>query len=168
MVSQGLKVTNVERVLRFKQSRWMSGYIDINTQLRKTATTECQKDLGKLFNNSVYGKSMEDLLNRLSIKLLTNESDCQRFTGKPTFKKCTVLQDSLIALTMGKTKVTWNKPTYIGAAVYDETDFTEYDYESNFNLATDGLEFSKPNPNLLQVDVEAENEDTYVINAALN
>jgi hypothetical protein len=119
MVSQGLRVTNLSRVLRFKQSPWMSGYIDINTQLRKTATTECQKDLGKLFNNSVYGKSMEDLLNRLSVKLITNDEECMAFTGKPNFKKFTLIQDDLIAITLGKTKFTWNKPTYIGAAVLE-------------------------------------------------
>jgi hypothetical protein len=119
IVSHGVKVTKLVRVLKFKQSRWMSDYIDINTQLRKTATTECQKDLGKLFNNSVYGKSMEDLLNRMSVKLITNDEECSTFTCKPTFKKFTLIQDNLIAIVMGKTKVTWNKPTYIGAAVLE-------------------------------------------------
>ncbi len=115
-IRHGLKVTALKRVLRFKQKTWMAKYIDINTELRKTATTDCQRDLGKLLNNAVFGKSMEDLLKRVNIKLVTTEKESNQETSKPNFKKFTTFQENLAAVTLGRTRITWTKPTFIGMA----------------------------------------------------
>ena len=94
----------------------MKTHIDINTSIRRTAKTDCLKNLGKLLNNSVCGKSMEDLMNRQNIKLFTDEEQCQKYKSKPNFKSFKKFHPDLCAWLMSKTIVTWDKPTYIGAS----------------------------------------------------
>ena len=125
-VRHGLVISKVHRIIKFEQSPWMKTYIDINTSIRRTAKTDCLKDLGKLLNNSVFGKSMEDLMNRQNIKLFTDEDQCQKYISKPNFKSFKIFHPDLCAVLMSKTIVTWNKPTYIGASVLDLSKLVMY------------------------------------------
>ena len=72
-LSQGLILKKVHRMLEFKQSDWMKPYIDFNTQKRKEATNEADKNLFKLFNTSVHGKTMENVRKRIKIRIITND-----------------------------------------------------------------------------------------------
>ena len=66
-------LTKVHKILEFKQSPWMKPYIDFNTERRKEATNKADKDLFKLFNNTVYDKTMENMRNRIKVRVTTTE-----------------------------------------------------------------------------------------------
>ena len=74
-MSLGIKLTNVHRILKFKQSDWLKKYIDFNTDKRKTAANSSEKDFFKLMNNSVYDKTMENFRKRINVRLIISVKD---------------------------------------------------------------------------------------------
>ena len=64
----GMKLKKIHRVLKLKQADWMKPYIDFNTQKRKEATNEADKNHFKLLNNDFYGKEMENFTKRIKIR----------------------------------------------------------------------------------------------------
>jgi len=114
-----MKLTRVHRVLQFEQSAWMKPYIDFNTEKRRQATTEFERDLYKLMNNSVFGKTMENLRNRVNIVLCNNEIKAKKLIALPTFKHAEIINDNLVMIHRQRTRVHANKPIYIGFVVLE-------------------------------------------------
>ena len=83
----GMKLTEIHRVISFKQSKWLAPYIALNTQLRTAAKNDFEKDFFKLMNNSVFGKTMENIRNRVNIKLITSEEKTLKLIAKPSFNR---------------------------------------------------------------------------------
>ena len=63
----------------------MKSYIDFNTQERKEATNEADKNQFKLLNNAVYGKTMKNMKKRIKIRIIKNEKDLKKYTSRPTY-----------------------------------------------------------------------------------
>ena len=80
-----MKLTEIHRVLKFNQSDWMKKYIDFNTEKRKNATNDFEKDFFKLIINSVYGKTMKNLRKRINVRFVNNEKDFLKYISRPTY-----------------------------------------------------------------------------------
>ncbi|CAH3190830.1 unnamed protein product [Porites evermanni] len=115
----GMRITAVHRGISFYQSTWMEPYIRKNTELRKTAANNFEKDFFKLMNNSVFGKTIENIRKRQNIHLIDNRKKAVKLSSKPNFDRCTIFDRNLIAIHMLKTEVYFNKPVYVGQAILD-------------------------------------------------
>ena len=121
----GIKLKKVHRAIEFKQSNWMKPYIMLNTKLRTSAKNEFETDFFKLINNSVYGKTMENIRNHKDMKLVTSKEKYAKYVLKPNFKDGHSFSINFFAVEMEKTEIKMNKPVYLGQAILDEF---YYDY----------------------------------------
>ena len=110
----------------------MKQYIDLNTNLRAKAKNEFEKDFFKLMNNSVYGKTIENLRKRVDISLVTSQKKAKRLTAKPNYKKCTIFSENFCAIEMRKTQIYFNKPIYLGMCILDLSKTLMYDFHYNY------------------------------------
>ena len=128
----GLKLTKIYRVLSFNQSPWLKTYIDFNTRQRTNAKNAFEKDFFKLMNNSVFGKTMENIRKREDIKLVTNEKQLMKMTSKPTFINSKIFNENLVAVHKIKESLTLNRPAYVGMCILDLSKTLMYDFHYNF------------------------------------
>ncbi|KAJ8891419.1 hypothetical protein PR048_003947 [Dryococelus australis] len=130
-LSLGMKLKKIHRVLEFDQSDWLKSYIDLNTNMRTKASNDFEKDFYKLMNNSVFGKTMENIRNRVDIRLCTSSMQVDKLVAKPNFKDRTIFTDSLVAVHMHKTNLYFNKPIYVGMSILDLSKTLMYDFHYN-------------------------------------
>ena len=83
-LSLGMKLTKIDRALKFKQSDWMKKYIDFNTEKRMNAANDFFLKMFELMISSVYGKTMEKLRKKITVRLINNAEDFSKYTSKPT------------------------------------------------------------------------------------
>ena len=128
----GMKINAVHRGISFYQSPWMEQYIRKNTELRKTATNSFEKDFFKLMNNSVFGKTIENIRKRQNIHLVDDRKKALKLSSRPNFDRCTIFDRNLIAIHMKKTEVYFNKPVYVGQSILDLSKTLMFDFHYNY------------------------------------
>ena len=128
----GLKVKKVHRVLEFKQSPWLKQYIDFNTDKRKNDKNAFEKDFFKPMNNSVFGKTMENIRKRVDIRLVTNEKKLLKMTSKPTYVSSKIFNENLVAVHKIKETLTLNRSAYVGMCILDLSKTLIYDFHYNY------------------------------------
>ena len=128
----GLKVTKVHRVLEFNQAPWLKQYIDFNTNKRKNAKNAFEKDFFKLMNNSVFGKTMENLRKRVDVRLVTDEKKLTKLASKPTYVSSKIFNENLVAVHKIKETLTLNRPAYVGMCILDLSKTLMYDFHYNY------------------------------------
>lgn len=125
-LKKGMILKKVHRILQFWQSAWLKPYIDLNTRMRTNATTAFSRDFYKLMNNSVYGKTMENVWNRQVVKVCWNKRQLMRYSDKSWFRCFQIVNSEISLCIMKQKRIHLNKPLYLGFAILDISKFMFY------------------------------------------
>ena len=160
-IELGLKLRNIHRVLEFNQSPWLKKYIDYNTQKRTNAKNSFEKDFFKLMNNSVFGKTMENIRKRVDVRLITNEKKLLKMTSKPTYVSRKIFNENVVAVHKIKETLTLNRPAYVGMCILDLSKTLMYDFHYNYiiNKYEDKAKLLFTDTDSLTYEIEA--DDVY-------
>ncbi|XP_025832733.1 uncharacterized protein LOC112905137 [Agrilus planipennis] len=118
----------------------------MNTALRQAATNEFEKNLFKLMNNAVFGKTMENIRKRSVVKLAA-----------------TIFNENLVAIELNKTEVYFNKPIYVGMSILDLAKTTIYDFHCEYTLPEFGEDCSVLYTDTDSLIYEIRNKDIYEV-----
>ena len=127
-LDHGLKLRKVHRIIEFEQEALLKEYIDVNTELRKKATNDFEKDFFKLMNNAVFGKTMENVRKHRDIKLVKTDKKRNKLVSEPNFHTMKLIDNNLAIIEMRKVKVKMNKPIYLGLAILNISKITMYEF----------------------------------------
>ena len=128
VLNHGLKLKKIHRVIEFNQKEWVKPYIDMNTELRKGAKNDFEKDLFKLMNNSVFEKTMENIRKYRDIKLVTTNKRRSKLVSEPNYHTINLISEDLSIIEMKKTKVKMNKPIYLGLSTLEISKTLMYEF----------------------------------------
>ena len=128
----GMKLTKIHRVVVFQQSPWLKTYIDFNTDKRKHAANDFEKDFYKLMNNSVFGKTMENLRKRVNVKFVNSKTKLSKLIASPSFDYFRIFSEDLVAVNMKKTKLYLNRPIYVGFSILDLSKVLMYQFHYEY------------------------------------
>ena len=111
---------------------FLKEYIDLNTELRKQSKNDLDKDLFKLMNNAIFGKSMENVLNRSNIKLINNNSEkLLKLTKQPNYQNAYQINNRLALVESKPIKTVFNKPIFMGAVIFETSKLHMYQFWYN-------------------------------------
>ena len=131
-LSLGLKLKKIHRALEFSQSKWLEKYISFNTKMRSQAKNSFEKDFFKLMNNSVFGKTMENLRKRCNIKLVSDPQEMVKLASRPTYLSHKIFHENLAAVNIKPVKIRLDKPPYVGMCILDLSKILMYDFHYNY------------------------------------
>ena len=129
----GMKLKKIHRGIKFEESDWLKPYIEKNTNLRAKAKNNFEKDFYKLMNNSVFGKTMENIRNRVDVRLVDKKDQLRKLVAKPNF--CgppKIFAENLVSVHMKKTNLIMDKPVYLGMCILDLSKTIMYEFHYNY------------------------------------
>ena len=127
----GLAITKVHRVLAFKQLPWLKAYIDFNTHHRSLSDSGFLRDFFKVMNNSVFGKTQENLRKRVQVDLITDAAVLRKRVAKPSFCRGIPITDCLTVVQCKVQTLVLNRLIYIGFTVLELSKLHMYDFHYN-------------------------------------
>ena len=127
VVKMGIKVSKVHRIIKFEQDYIIRDYIELNTKMRAEAKTEPEKDIFKLMNNSLFGKSCENPLKYLEAKILINDFEILKAVSKQTCKDV-IRYENYTLIEFYKKEIQYYKPIYLGSTVLELSNFHMYKF----------------------------------------
>ena len=125
-----MRLKKVHRVLEFNQEPWMEPYIRMNTEFRKKAKSDFETDFYKLMNNSVFGKTMENLRNRVEVKIVRawDENKIRKLVSDPSFHSFALFSHDTAGVHMNKKRLVLNKPVYTGMTILENSKILMYEF----------------------------------------
>ena len=100
----------------------------MNTELRKLAKYDFEKDFFKLMNNAVFGKAMENIRKHRDIKLVTTDKSRNKLVSEPNYHTINYISEDLSIIEMNRTKVKMNKPIYLGLSILEISKLLMYEF----------------------------------------
>ena len=131
-LSLGMKLKKIHRGIKFIEDDFLKPYIDTNVKLRTQAKNDFEKDFFKLMNNSVFGKTIENIRNRVNVKLVNTGDDFKKLTARPNYQSRKIFNENLVSVHMKKTRLLMNKPVYLGMAILDLSKTVMYDFHYRY------------------------------------
>ncbi len=122
----GVQIKKIHRVLQYRQSPWLKKYVDFQTELRKNAKNKFEKDLAKLYCNSLYGKMLENKRSHANIELVHNEKRFLKLVAKANLKSFVRFNEGLAAVHLRFTRLTLDSPIFVGAQILDLAKYHMY------------------------------------------
>ncbi|KAE9523791.1 hypothetical protein AGLY_015851 [Aphis glycines] len=144
-IANGLKLVKIHRAIKFSQSKWMASYIELCTRMRREARNRFEKDFW-----NVFGKCMENVRTRVSLKLVSSDKQANKLMMKNTFKDRTIYSENLMAIHQHKETIKFDKAIYVGSAILDVSKTFIYDlfpYFDTSNYPKDHYCFSENHKN---------------------
>ena len=128
-VRHGMLIDKIHNIISFKQNKWLEKYINFNTQKRSKAKNDFEKDFYKLLNNAFYGKTMENVRNRLKIKFIKKDDyrEIIKQQSKLTFNGIHKSYENCDSYTFKQNEVLMDKPIYLGFSVLELSKLLMYE-----------------------------------------
>ncbi|CAP20729.2 Protein CBG24022 [Caenorhabditis briggsae] len=134
VLEHGLMLKKVHRIVTFKESNWLAPYIELNTNLRKNAKNDFEKDFFKLMNNSVFGKTMENVRHRVDVKVVSDMNKVMKLAGSNNFKQRHIINKNMILVEMTQKGIKLDKPIYVGMSILDLSKYLMYEFHYDVML----------------------------------
>ena len=131
-LSLGMELKKIHRGIKFIECDFLKPYIDKNVILRTQAKNNFEKDFFKLMNNAVFGKTMENIRNRVNVKLVNTGEQFKKLASKPNYESRKIFNKNLVSVHMKKTSLTMNKPVYLGMSILDLSKTLMFDFHYKY------------------------------------
>ena len=131
-----MKLVKIHRILSFRESDSLRKYVHFNTKKRQKSNDKFNKNLYKLLNNCIYGKSIENIRKRINVKLINDKKVYQRYVNKPSFISQKIFDKNFIAVHCSRTVLTLNKPIYVGFCILELSKLLMYQFRYKYILKT--------------------------------
>ena len=132
----GLKLKKIHRGIEFDEEDWLKPYIAKNTEERKKVGSKSEKNFFKLMNNAVFGKTMENVRNRVDVRMATSKKQINNLARKTNYQSFNIISENLTSVRMKRSVAMLDKPIYLGATILDLSKVEIYDFWYNYAKPT--------------------------------
>jgi hypothetical protein len=150
-LKHGLKLKKIHRILQFRQKPFMKSFIEFNSARRSEATNRFDQNLFKNCSNMCFGKQIENVCNRMNVRLVKDKEVFLKYSARPNFKSFNIINKDLVSVNMARERVFLNRPIYIGAAILDLSKAKMY----KFHYETMIPKFGRKNLRILYSDTDS-------------
>ena len=118
-LAEGLILKKIRRIVSFRQESVLKNYISLNAKFRKESTNDFSKSLYKMMINSLFGKFIENVRERINFELVTDEKVLSKRLRSAFFKSSTIFSENLVGISRYKKNQKLDKPIYIGSTILE-------------------------------------------------